>query len=162
MSHQYKETIDQLQMLSLLASQKALHISSVMMEASEHSSYMGALDEGFFERIAAAAEGAVIRVKRTKSTKQLNEKRADALQFITESSPTFETGNKLLRDLGESPLEYENTISYWDIYVDNAADNEDWFDDLDEASDALQDALTNFSDQCTKLANRLIDKSKAS
>ena len=161
MSHQYKETIDQLQTLSLLASQKTLHITSVMMEASEHSVYMGALDEGFFERIAAAAESAVIRTKRTKSTKQLNEKRADALQFITENLSTFEKGNRLLSELGESPLEYENTISYWDIYVDNAADNEDWFDDLDEASDALHEALTDFSDQCAKLADRLIDKSKA-
>lgn len=52
-------------------------------------------------------------------------------------------------------FKYDDQISYSDYELDNSAENEDWYNQLSDYQEQIDDALTAFSNACSDAAEQL-------
>lgn len=143
--------------LSIDANLKSMKISMIAFDAAKHSYYMGDLDMGFMEKLAAIAEGITLSIGRSSCTAKLNEHKKAVAKLIYDNRHFVEEANDLLQMHHQMPVTLPKSLSSTDYSIDNAKENESWYDDFEHCLEKLQEALIGFADACSDASDRLLE-----
>ncbi len=155
MQHAYQPIIAQLDDIDFEVSGKLLESSRILLKASSCSYYLGALDTGIWEKIAATGEAITIRVQRTNCAVQADLVRESFSRYIDDNMPILYEAQQLLHKHSKPFTPYINHLAVSTFEIDNSATNEDWFDQLSAEIDKMDKALEDFAARCKETATLL-------
>lgn len=137
------------------ASNMTMDLMTATSKATDWSSFMGSFDDGFLGKMATAAGSAAYTIGRKSVLSSLNDMRRKAQDFIAANSPALSTANRVVAQWGLPRIEFENEISWSDYDLDNAAENDDWYHQLNDCERQIDRTLTAFSDACSDADDQL-------
>lgn len=151
----YYEAEKQLNFVSLQATMLLLKQGSITTKASEYSYFMGSIDDSFLGKLGSAVGGSAYALGRSSCLSSLNEMRKKAYEFISDNSSPLHLANRMIASWNIQEIKFNNEINYSDYDLDNAANNDDWYDEFSRYQREIDDALMTFSRACDDAADQL-------
>lgn len=152
----YAETQKKLYAASIAGNYLGIDLTQSTIKAMDYSCFMGSFDEdSFLGKLGSAVGSSAYALGRSSSLSSLNEMRKKARNFISENSPALNQANRMIALLKGSPIEFNDNLGYSDYELDNAASNDDWYDQFTYLENQIDDALTAFSNACSEADDQL-------
>lgn len=148
-------TEKQLDAVSMEAFSMNMGLMTITSKASEWSSFMGSFNDGFLGKMATAAGSAAYTIGRKSVLSSLNDMRRKAQDFISANSPALGSANRVIAQWGLPRIEFENEISWSDYDLDNSAENDDWYYQVNDCERQIDRTLTAFSSACSDADDQL-------
>ncbi|MFJ2478807.1 hypothetical protein ACIOWE_00850 [Pseudomonas sp. NPDC087598] len=148
-------TEKQLYAASMDAMNMTMDLMTATSKSSDWSSFMESFDDGFLGKMATAASSAAYTIGRKSVLSSLNDMRRKAQDFIATNAPALSAANRVIAQWGLPRIEFENEISWSDYDLDNSAENDDWYHQLDDCERQIDRTLTAFSDACSDADDQL-------
>ncbi|WP_317178593.1 hypothetical protein [Pectobacterium sp. HCp5_1] len=154
--NQFSEVIKQLYAASNASTMLGFDLLKVTDKAGDYSFYMGSFDdESFLSKVGSAVGGSACALGRKSCVSLLNDFRKKARDFLSTNSSVLSKANGIISRWELPTFKYDDQISYSDYELDNSAENEDWYNQLSDYQEQIDNALTAFSNACSDAAEQL-------